>query len=280
MLHSCYLLHSSLGNLQSTDTDLVRESLGLLCERRDPIAADRAVQLLTSPDDYVWLNSAEYLGAIGRAEAVPYLIKAFRHTAALRNQSPIGVAAAVGAELPGRFSYVEQLVGDHSPGRHIGLRQSPWAYTTEMSVTRIEPSKAASGNGATALLFQIGWPGRLAGQAASVAHLPMMKITYLLIALSLLAGCATKPRFDEEAVRPPQAPRPGSRLQVGDGAGMHILVGTNQIFIEAALDSEGWVDLPKVGKFYRLGMSTSEADSVLSKACREQGINPVGTAKL
>jgi hypothetical protein len=68
-------------NLESTDTDLVRESLALLGERRDPVAADKAVQLLASPDDYIWLNAAEYLGAIGRGEAVPYLIKAFRHTA-------------------------------------------------------------------------------------------------------------------------------------------------------------------------------------------------------
>ena len=68
-------------NLESTDTDLIRESLALLCERRNPIAADKAVQLLASPDDYIWLNAALYLGAVGRAEAVPFLIKALRHTA-------------------------------------------------------------------------------------------------------------------------------------------------------------------------------------------------------
>src|SRR5204863_3940701 len=38
----------------------------------------------------------------------------------------------------------------------------------------------------------------------------------------------------------------------------------------------GWLDLPKVGKFYLLGMSASEAETVAWKACREQGIIPLG----
>jgi hypothetical protein len=85
MLQQCapfLLLSSQLGrNLESTNTDVVRESLGILADRRDPVAVDRAIQLLQSSDDYVWLNAAGYLGAVGRSEAVPYLIKAFRHTA-------------------------------------------------------------------------------------------------------------------------------------------------------------------------------------------------------
>ena len=104
-----------------------------------------------------------------------------------------------------------------------------------------------------------------------------MKITSFLIALSLLASCATKPRFDEEAVRLlPQAPGPAPRLQVGDVVGMHLLIGEKEVPVEAALDSEGWLDLPKVGKFYLLGMSRSEAGSVLLKACREQGLIALG----
>jgi HEAT repeat protein len=78
-----FLLPSSqlARNLDSTNTDVVRESLGILAERRDPIAANRAVALLKSPDDYIWLNAADYLGGLGRVEAVPYLIKGLRHTA-------------------------------------------------------------------------------------------------------------------------------------------------------------------------------------------------------
>ncbi len=68
-------------NLESTDTNVVRESLGVLRDYKNPIGADRAVRLLASPDDYVWLNAVLYLGAVGRAEAVPYLIKSLRHTA-------------------------------------------------------------------------------------------------------------------------------------------------------------------------------------------------------
>lgn len=68
-------------NLDSNDPDLVRESLAHLADRRDPVAVTRAVQLLQSSDDYIWLNAAYYTGVCGRREAVPYLIKALRHTA-------------------------------------------------------------------------------------------------------------------------------------------------------------------------------------------------------
>lgn len=68
-------------NLNSNDPDLVRESLAHLTDRKDPIAVKRAVELLQSTDDYIWLNAAEYLGVCGQREAVPYLIKALRHTA-------------------------------------------------------------------------------------------------------------------------------------------------------------------------------------------------------
>src|SRR5215475_2431367 len=68
-------------NLDSKDPDLVRESLAHLADRKNPVAVARAVRLLQSTDDYVWLNAAHYTGVCGRQEAVPYLIKALRHTA-------------------------------------------------------------------------------------------------------------------------------------------------------------------------------------------------------
>ena len=68
-------------NLSSRNPDLVRESLAHLADRADPVAVPRAIELLQSPDDYIWLNAAQYLGACQRQEAVPYLIKALRHTA-------------------------------------------------------------------------------------------------------------------------------------------------------------------------------------------------------
>ena len=68
-------------NLESSDTNLVIDSLSILEDCRDPIAIQKALQLLGSSDDYVWLNAALYLGAVGRVESIPYLIKAFRHTA-------------------------------------------------------------------------------------------------------------------------------------------------------------------------------------------------------
>lgn len=73
-------------NLESGDADLVRESLAFLADRRDPIAVARGIELLESTDDYIWLNAAHYVGACGRQEGVPYLIKALRHTAWLADE--------------------------------------------------------------------------------------------------------------------------------------------------------------------------------------------------
>ena len=73
--------HAIARNLTNDRGDLVYDSLSILSERKDPIAVGRAIQLLQSDDDYTWLNAAEYLGACGQQEAVPYLIKALRHTA-------------------------------------------------------------------------------------------------------------------------------------------------------------------------------------------------------
>jgi len=72
---------SLVRNLESNDQDLVRESLYLLTRRKDPVGVPQALKLLKSDDDYIWLNAALYTGACGQQEAVPYLIKALRHTA-------------------------------------------------------------------------------------------------------------------------------------------------------------------------------------------------------
>lgn len=68
-------------NLDSSDTDLVRESLFFLTGRKDPVGVSKAIELLNNSDDYIWLNAASYLGACHRPEAIPYLVKALRHTA-------------------------------------------------------------------------------------------------------------------------------------------------------------------------------------------------------
>ena len=72
---------SYVNNLKSDDPDVVRESLGFLTSRKDAAGVSNALPLLQSKDDYIWLNAALYTGACGRQEAVPYLIKALRHTA-------------------------------------------------------------------------------------------------------------------------------------------------------------------------------------------------------
>ena len=68
-------------NVDIGSGDIVYDSLEILTQRKDPIAAYRAIEKLQSNDDFEWLNAAIYLGACRRQAAVPYLIKALRHTA-------------------------------------------------------------------------------------------------------------------------------------------------------------------------------------------------------
>lgn len=67
--------------LDSSDPDEIMHGFYHLTKRADPIAVARGIDLLSHEDDYIWLNAALYLGACKRQEAVPYLIKALRHTA-------------------------------------------------------------------------------------------------------------------------------------------------------------------------------------------------------
>jgi hypothetical protein len=54
---------------------------GKLARRRSKVAREIALRHLSSTDDYLWMNAAHYLGAIGEPASVPYLIKALRHSA-------------------------------------------------------------------------------------------------------------------------------------------------------------------------------------------------------
>jgi len=72
---------SYVEDLNSSDSDTVLHGFYFLTARKDAVAVPRALELLHSSDDYVWLNAAQYLGACEHREAIPYLIKALRHTA-------------------------------------------------------------------------------------------------------------------------------------------------------------------------------------------------------
>jgi len=54
---------------------------GILQDRRSDAAIREGLRDLRSEDGYVWANAASYLGSRGRKEAIPYIIKALRHTA-------------------------------------------------------------------------------------------------------------------------------------------------------------------------------------------------------
>ncbi len=67
-----------VGNLDSANPDKVGDSLILLKDRRDPAGVAKAKALLNSDVADVWTNAAMYLGAMGKAESIPYLVKALR----------------------------------------------------------------------------------------------------------------------------------------------------------------------------------------------------------
>jgi hypothetical protein len=77
-----YFMHVSsdelVGNLDSTSPDKVGDSLILLKDRRDPAGITKAKTLLNSDVADIWTNAALYLGAMGKAESIPYLVKALR----------------------------------------------------------------------------------------------------------------------------------------------------------------------------------------------------------
>lgn len=68
-------------DLQLSDRDLQLIWLRNLRLKNDPSGTEQALKLLQSSDNYLWLAAALYLGELGEAEAVPYLIKGLKHPA-------------------------------------------------------------------------------------------------------------------------------------------------------------------------------------------------------
>ena len=62
--------------LDSNDPDTIIDGLSALKERHDPTGIAKATALLNSEKPDVWNNAALYLGAMGKTESIPYLIKA------------------------------------------------------------------------------------------------------------------------------------------------------------------------------------------------------------
>ena len=71
----------SVDDLVSQDPNLVMNTLYHLEKRRDASGQERARVLLDSDDDYIWLNAATYLAALGDKLSVPFLIKSITHPA-------------------------------------------------------------------------------------------------------------------------------------------------------------------------------------------------------
>jgi len=82
-------------NVEDGTGNIVYDSLNILTQRKDPMAVYFEIDMLQSDDDYEWLNAAIYLGACGRKEAVPYLIKALRHTALRSHDQEAGYLTAL-----------------------------------------------------------------------------------------------------------------------------------------------------------------------------------------
>jgi hypothetical protein len=63
-------------HLDSNDPDTVAYALVILKDRDDPAGIDKTETLVKSDNPQIWINAAIYLGAMGKPESLPYLIKA------------------------------------------------------------------------------------------------------------------------------------------------------------------------------------------------------------
>ncbi len=63
-------------HLDSNDPDTVSYALMILKDRSDPAGVDKAENLVKNDNPQIWINAAVYLGALGKSDAVPYLVKA------------------------------------------------------------------------------------------------------------------------------------------------------------------------------------------------------------
>jgi len=74
-----YFMHRSstqlVASLDSSDPDKVSSGLESLKNRRDPAGINKAKDLLKSDNPDIWQSAALYLGAMGKGESIPYLIK-------------------------------------------------------------------------------------------------------------------------------------------------------------------------------------------------------------
>jgi hypothetical protein len=77
-----YFMHVSsaelVRNLDSPDAQKVGDSLINLHDRRDPAGIYKATELLKSDSTDIWPNATLYLGAMGKSQSIPYLIKAMQ----------------------------------------------------------------------------------------------------------------------------------------------------------------------------------------------------------
>jgi hypothetical protein len=84
-MNAPFLLNAKLlaSNVRTNyhDQELLMCSLNMLEYQRNPLAQGPARMLLADSNAYVWLNAADYLGALKDKESIPYLIKALRHRA-------------------------------------------------------------------------------------------------------------------------------------------------------------------------------------------------------
>ncbi len=66
-------------NLNSSNPDLVIETIAIFKRRKDSSALDVVIPFLQSENPRLWTMSALYVGSFNKEEAVPYLIKALRY---------------------------------------------------------------------------------------------------------------------------------------------------------------------------------------------------------
>jgi hypothetical protein len=116
-----YFMHVSsaelVGNLNSSDPDRVGDSLILLKDRRDPAGIAKARDLLQSQVPDVWTHAALYLGAMGKADSIPYLVKALRSSdEQMAHEISVDLTTMTGQDFGGHYEDWRRWWDGKNPG--------------------------------------------------------------------------------------------------------------------------------------------------------------------
>ena len=104
-------------NLDSSDPEKVGDALINLHDRKDPAGIAKATELLKSESPDVWPNAALYLGAMGKSQSIPYLIKALQtDDPQYSREISVDLTTMTGMDFGGDFEAWKKWWMEKNPG--------------------------------------------------------------------------------------------------------------------------------------------------------------------